>query len=206
MPVLKRIAVLASGRGSNLQAIIDAVESGIIQGAAVALVVSDRKNAYALDRARQKKIPTAYLNPRLYVSREEYDRELMAYLEEQQTDLVVLAGFMRLLTPYFVLAFQHRILNIHPSLLPAFPGKNGVADALAYGVKVTGCTVHFVDEGLDTGPIILQEALTVAANDTVESLHRRIHALEHRLYSQAINLWVNGKLRIQGRRCSIDEE
>lgn len=206
MPVLKRIAVLASGRGSNLQAIIDAVESGIIQGAAVALAVSDRKNAYALERARQKEIPTAYLNPRLYVSREEYDRELVAYLEEQQTDLVVLAGFMRLLTPYFVLAFQHRILNIHPSLLPAFPGKNGVADALAYGVKVTGCTVHFVDEGLDTGPIILQEALTVAANDTVESLHRRIHALEHRLYPQAINLWVNGKLRIQGRRCLIDEE
>jgi phosphoribosylglycinamide formyltransferase-1 len=204
--MLKRIAVLASGRGSNLQAIIDAVESGTIQNAAVTLVVSDRKNAYALERARRKSILTAYFNPRMFISREEYDRELVAYLEEQQIDLVVLAGFMRLLTPYFVLAFQNRILNIHPSLLPAFPGMNGVADALAWGVKVTGCTVHFVDEGLDTGPIILQEALPVARDDTAETLHQRIHALEHRLYPQAINLWAKGKLKIQGRRCFIDEE
>lgn len=203
---MKRIAVLASGRGSNLQAIIDAVESGGIQNAVVALVASDRKSAYALERARQKNIPTAYFNPRLFISREEYDRELVAYLEEQQIDLVALAGFMRLLTPYFVLAFQNRIMNIHPSLLPAFPGKNGVADALDYGVKVTGCTVHFVDEGLDTGPIILQEALPVAQDDTAETLHTRIHALEHRLYPLAISLWVNGKLKIQGRRCLIDEQ
>lgn len=204
--MLKRIAVLASGRGSNLQAIIEAVESGTIQKAAVTLVVSDRKNAYALERARRKNILTAYFNPRLFISREEYDRELVAYLEEQQIDLVVLAGFMRLLTPYFVLAFQNRILNIHPSLLPAFPGMNGVADALAWGVKVTGCTVHFVDAGLDTGPIILQEALPVARDDTAETLHQRIHALEHRLYPQAISLWADGKLKIQGRRCFIDEE
>ncbi|MBT9172173.1 MAG: Phosphoribosylglycinamide formyltransferase [Syntrophomonadaceae bacterium] len=204
--MLKRIAVLASGRGSNLQAIIDAIESGTMQNVAVALVVSDRKNAYALERARQKNILTAYFNSRLFISREEYDRELVAYLEEQQIDLVVLAGFMRLLTPYFVLAFQGRILNIHPSLLPAFPGMNGVADALAWGVKVTGCTVHFVDEGLDTGPIILQEALPVARDDTVETLHQRIHALEHRLYPLAISLWAEGRLKIEGRRCLIDEE
>lgn len=204
--MLKRIAVLASGRGSNLQAIIDAIESGTIQNVVVALVVSDRKNAYALERARQKNILTAYFNSRLFISREEYDRELVAYLEEQQIDLVVLAGFMRLLTPYFVLAFQSRILNIHPSLLPAFPGMNGVADALAWGVKVTGCTVHFVDEGLDTGPIILQEALPVAREDTVETLRQRIHALEHRLYPLAISLWAEGRLKIQGRRCLIDEE
>jgi phosphoribosylglycinamide formyltransferase-1 len=204
--MLKRIAVLASGRGSNLQAIIEAVESGTIQNAAVTLVVSDRKNAYALERARRKNILTAYFNPRMFVSREEYDRELVAYLEEQQIDLVVLSGFMRLLTPYFVLAFQNKILNIHPSLLPAFPGMNGVADALAWGVKVTGCTVHFVDEGLDTGPIILQEALPVARDDTAETLHQRIHALEHRLYPLAISLWADGKLKIQGRRCFIDEE
>lgn len=204
--MLKRIAVLASGRGSNLQAIIDAIESGTMQNVAVALVVSDRKNAYALERARQKNILTAYFNSRLFISREEYDRELVAYLEEQQIDLVVLAGFMRLLTPYFVLAFQGRILNIHPSLLPAFPGMNGVADALAWGVKVTGCTVHFVDEGLDTGPIILQEALPIARDDTVETLHQRIHALEHRLYPLAISLWAEGRLKIEGRRCLIDEE
>lgn len=203
---MKRIAVLASGQGSNLQAIIDAVENGTIRNAAVALAVSDRKNAYALERAALKNIPAVWFNPRSFISREDYDRELVAYLEEQQIDLVVLAGFMRLLTPYFVIAFQNRILNIHPSLLPAFPGKNGVADALAYGVKITGCTVHFVDAGLDTGPIILQEALTVKSDDTVESLHRRIHALEHRLYPQAINLWVNGKLSLQGRRCLIVEE
>lgn len=204
--MLKRIAVLASGKGSNLQAIIDAVENGAIQNAVVALVVSDRRNAYALERARQKDILTACFNPRLFISREDYDRELVAYLEEQQIDLVVLAGFMRLLTPYFVLAFQNRILNIHPSLLPAFPGMNGVADALAWGVKVTGCTVHFVDAGLDTGPIILQEALPVARDDTAETLHQRIHALEHRLYPLAVNLWVNDKLKIQGRRCLVDEE
>jgi len=203
---MKRIAVLASGQGSNLQAIMDAVESGGISGAAITLVLSDRKSAFALERARQRNITTACFNPRNYASREEYDRELVAYLEEQQIDLVVLAGFMRLLTPYFVLAFQNKILNIHPALLPAFPGKNGVADALAYGVKVTGCTVHFVDEGLDTGSIILQEALPVLDDDTAESLHQRIHVLEHRLYPRAINLWVNDKIKLQGRRCLVSEE
>lgn len=203
---MKRIAVLASGQGSNLQAIMDAVESGRISGAAITLVLSDRKSAFALERARQRNITTACFNPRNYASREEYDRDLVAYLEEQQIDLVVLAGFMRLLTPYFVLAFQNKILNIHPALLPAFPGKNGVADALAYGVKVTGCTVHFVDEGLDTGSIILQEALPVRDDDTAESLHQRIHVLEHRLYPRAINLWVNDKIELQGRRCLISEE
>lgn len=203
---MKRIAVLASGQGSNLQAIMDAVESGGISGATITLVLSDRKSAFALERARQRNITTACFNPRNYASREEYDRELVAYLEEQQIDLVVLAGFMRLLTPYFVLAFQNKILNIHPALLPAFPGKNGVADALAYGVKVTGCTVHFVDEGLDTGSIILQEALPVLDDDTAESLHQRIHVLEHRLYPRAINLWVNDKIKLQGRRCLVSEE
>ncbi|MBS4032331.1 MAG: phosphoribosylglycinamide formyltransferase [Clostridiales bacterium] len=202
---MKRIAVLASGNGSNLQAILDAVDSGEIQGGAVTLVVSDRKNAYALERARIKGIQTKHQSALRYTSREEYDRDLVTYLEEQEIDLVVLAGFMRLLSPYFVLAFNHRILNIHPSLLPAFPGGHGVADALAYGVKVSGCTVHFVDEGMDTGPIILQEAVPVLEKDTAESLHQRIHALEYKLYPRAIDLWVRGKLKIQGRRCIIDE-
>lgn len=200
---MKNIAVLASGSGSNLQAILDAVDRGDIQGARVALVLSDRKNAYALERARQRGIPVKHLSALHYPSRDDYDRDLVTYLEEQQTDLVVLAGFMRILSPYFVLAFHHRILNIHPSLLPAFPGAHGVADALAYGVKVTGCTVHFVDEGVDTGPIIVQEAIPVLDDDTVESLHQRIHKLEHRLYPKAIDLWVHDKIRIEGRRCII---
>lgn len=200
----KRIAVLASGSGSNLQAIMDAVENGAIRNAEIAVVVSDRKNAYALERARERNIPTKYLSAKSYVSREDYDRDLVTYLEEQRVDLVVLAGFMRLMTPYFVLAYHHRILNIHPSLLPSFPGAHGVADALAYGVKVSGCTVHFVDEGMDTGPIILQEAIPVRDDDTEESLHARIHQLEHRLFPKAIDLWVQGKIQIEGRRCIIN--
>lgn len=202
---MKRIAVLASGSGSNLQAIMDAVDSGKIRGAEVAVVVSDRKNAYALERARLRNVPVKYLSAKNFASREEYDRALVTYLEEEQIDLVVLAGFMRLLTPYFVLAFHHRILNIHPSLLPSFPGAHGVTDALDYGVKVTGCTVHFVDEGMDTGPILLQEAVEIRDDDTAESLHERIHTLEHRLYPKAIDLWVQGKIRLQGRRCMIHD-
>lgn len=203
---MKRIAVLASGSGTNLQAIMDAVDSGIIRQAKVSLVISDIKNAYALQRARDRGIPTNHFGSKQYISREDYDRDLVTYLEEQRIDLVVLAGFMRVLTPYFVMAFQKRILNIHPSLLPAFPGAHGVRDALAYGVKVTGVTVHFVDEGLDTGPIIFQEALTVFAEDTEETLLERIHAVEHRLYPKAIDLWCRGKIQLQGRRCVIDDD
>jgi phosphoribosylglycinamide formyltransferase 1 len=203
---MKKIAILASGSGSNLQAIIEAVERGEIKNGEVSLVVSDRKKAYALERARKKNIPASYFSPLNYSSREDYDRGLVTYLERRQIDLVVLAGFMRVLTPYFVLIFQHRILNIHPALLPAFPGEHGVEDALNYGVKVTGCTVHFVDEGIDTGPIILQEAVPVFADDTTESLHDRIHKVEHRLYPQAINLVLNDRVIIRGRRCFISEE
>jgi phosphoribosylglycinamide formyltransferase-1 len=202
---MKRIAVLASGSGSNLQAILDATIRGDIKGAQVAAVISDRKNAYALERARQHHVPTKYLSAKNYRAREDYDRDLVTYLKEAQIDLIVLAGFMRLMTPYFVQAFHHRILNIHPALLPAFPGAHGVADALAYGVKVTGCTVHFVDEGMDTGPIILQEAVTVREDDTEDSLLERIHQLEHRLYPKAIDLWVQGKITIEGRRCKIND-
>ncbi len=203
---MKNIAVLASGSGSNLQAIMEAVERGDIRGGRVSLVISDRKNAYALERARGKGIPALHFSALKYSSREEYDRALVTYLEKRQIDLVVLAGFMRLLTPYFVLCFHQRILNIHPALLPSFPGVRGVEDALNYGVKVTGCTVHFVDEGMDTGPIILQEAVPVYDNDTTETLHQRIHAVEHRLYPRAIHLVLNDKVTIKGRRCIIDED
>jgi phosphoribosylglycinamide formyltransferase 1 len=203
--MMKRIAVLASGSGSNLQAILDAIEQGDITDAEVAVVISDRKNAYALERAQKHGVPARHLGAKKYTSREEYDWDLVTYLESMEIDLVVLAGFMRLMTPYFVLAFHHRIMNIHPSLLPAFPGAHGVIDALAYGVKVTGCTVHFVDEGMDTGPIILQEAVAICEGDTEGSLLERIHRLEHRLYPRAIDLWVHGKIKIEGRRCIIND-
>jgi len=202
---MKNIAVLASGSGSNLQAIMDAAERGDMPGGRVALVISDRRNAYALERARQKDIPALHFGARQYSSREEYDCALVTCLEKCRIDLVVLAGFMRLLTPYFVHCFRQRILNIHPSLLPSFPGGHGVEEALAYGVKVAGCTVHFVDEGMDTGIIILQEAVTVLDNDSKETLHRRIHAVEHRLYPRAINLVLSDKITIIGRRCVINE-
>ncbi|NLZ38690.1 MAG: phosphoribosylglycinamide formyltransferase [Firmicutes bacterium] len=202
---MKKIAVLASGNGSNLQAILDAVESGAITGAAVTLVISDKLDAFALKRAAASNVPTKCFLPAEYSTREEYDGALVTYLQAMQIDLVVLAGFMRLLTPYFVAAYPRQIMNIHPSLLPAFPGAHGVADALAYGVKVTGCTIHFVDEGMDTGPIILQEALTINDHDTMESLQQRIHELEHRLYPQAIDLCVRGKIKLEGRRCLIND-
>jgi len=203
--VKKRIAVLASGSGSNLQAILEAIDRGEIRDAEVVLVVSDRKEAYALERARRRNIPTKYLRAKDYASREEFDRAAVLCLEEAQAELVVLAGYMRLITSLFLSTFQQRVLNIHPSLLPAFPGGHGVADALAYGVKVSGCTVHFVDEGMDTGPILLQEAVSVNDEDTVESLHERIRQLEHQLYPKAINLWVQGKIKLMGRRCVIND-
>lgn len=201
----KKIAVLASGSGSNLQAILDALDRGEILDSEVVLVISDRKEAYALERAKRRNIPIKYLRAKDYVSREEFDRKVVCLLEEVQTDLVVLAGYMRIITPVFLLSFKQRVLNIHPSLLPAFPGGHGVADALAYGVKVSGCTVHFVDEGMDTGPILLQEAVPVYDDDTVETLHERIRQLEHKLYPKAINLWVQGKIKLMGRRCVINE-
>lgn len=195
-----RLAVLASGYGSNLQAILDAIERKEIDGR-VEIVISDVEGAYALDRARKHGIESVYINPREYKKREDFDRVLAGLLQERQIDLVVLAGYMRLLSPLFVETFRGRIMNIHPSLLPAFPGLNGVKKALSYGVKVSGCTVHFVDEGLDSGPIILQEAVPVFDEDTEESLHERIHRVEHRLYPKAIQLFIEHKLRLEGRRC-----
>ena len=201
---MKHIAVLASGNGSNLQAIIDAVESKRL--AVPKWCWSKDKDAYALSRAQKHGIENKFINPKLYASRQEYDHALLACLQEQKIDLVVLAGYMRLLSPEFVTAYRNRIMNIHPALLPAFPGTKGIAGALEYGVKITGCTVHFVDEGMDTGPIILQEAVVVKDDDTVESLRARIQNVEHRLYPKAIDLWVRGKITIQGRRCFIDDD
>ena len=199
---MKRIAVLASGRGTNLEAILEAVERGDIFGE-VALVISDQEQAQALQRAERRGVKALFMAPGNNGGREQYDRAIVEQLKEDRIDLVALAGFMRLLSPYFVNAFSMQIMNIHPSLLPAFPGLDGVEQALAHGVKVTGCTVHFVDEGLDTGPIILQEAVPVIQQDSVETLHQRIHASEHRLYPTAIDLFCREKLKVEGRRCMI---
>lgn len=198
------LAVLASGYGSNLQAIIDAADRGEIKGR-VKIVISDVKGAYALERARRHNIEALYIDPRDFPDRRAYDEAIAASLDERKIDLVILAGYMRLLSSVLIERYRGKIMNIHPSLLPAFPGLEGVKQALDYGVKISGCTVHFVDEGLDTGPIILQEAVPVNDDDSVESLHERIHRVEHRLYPRAIQLFIEGKLRIEGRRCFRNE-
>ncbi len=202
---MKGIAVLASGQGTNLQAIIDATERNEISGKIV-LVVSDCAVAFALKRAEKHLLKTLFLDPALFDGRESYDRALVARLKEVKTDLVVLAGFMRLLSPSFIEAFPFSIMNIHPSLLPAFPGTEGIQQAYDYGVKVTGCTVHFVDQGLDSGPIILQEAVPVIQQETVATLEQRIHAAEHRIYPTAINLFCRDQLKVAGRRCFIVDQ
>ncbi|NMA91783.1 MAG: phosphoribosylglycinamide formyltransferase [Firmicutes bacterium] len=201
---MKRLAVLASGEGTNLEAIFEAIEREEV-AAEVGLVISDRPTAPALGRARRREVKARFLDPRPFATREEYDCALLEILQQESVDLVVLAGFMRLLSPVLVKEFYLRIMNIHPSLLPAFPGLNAVEQALDHGVKVTGCTVHFVDEGLDTGPIILQQAVPILEIDTIETLHQRIHAVEHRLYPRAIDLFSRDKLTVKGRRCYLGE-
>ncbi len=196
------IAVFASGNGTNFQAIIDRVKDGYIP-ANIALLVTDNKDAYALERAGKAGIESFILSPKGFKTREEYDRAVVKKLKKKEIDLVVLAGFMRLISSYFVKEYKNRILNIHPALLPSFKGTHGIKEALEYGVKVTGPTVHFVDEDLDSGPIILQEAVTVCDNDTEESLHQRVHDKEYEIYSKAIKLVAEGKIKIEGRRIKI---
>jgi len=197
--------VLASGRGSNLQAIIDAIEAGRLD-ALLAVVISDRPEAQALERARKHGAEALFLDPKLHQGREAFDRAVLAVLQEHRVELVCLAGFMRILTPIFVQTFKGRIMNIHPALLPAFPGLHAQRQALERGVKVAGATVHFVDEGVDTGPIILQAAVPVLEDDTEETLSARILAEEHRIYTRAIQLFAEGRLSIIGRRVVIREE
>jgi phosphoribosylglycinamide formyltransferase-1 len=198
---MKRLGILLSGRGSNFEAIAQQIACGKLE-AQIAVVISNVENAPGLQKARQSGFETFFLSAK-GLSREEFDRRISAVLQEKQVDLVCLAGFMRLLSPFFVQAFRHRILNIHPSLLPAFPGLDAQRQALAYGVKYSGCTVHFVEEGLDSGPIILQAPVPVLDGDTEEVLSARILQEEHRLYSQAIQLVIDGKMRIEGRRVVI---
>jgi phosphoribosylglycinamide formyltransferase 1 len=196
------IGVLVSGRGTNLQAIIEAIEEGKIEGK-IKIVVSDNLDAYALKRAEQHNIETKYINHKEFKNREDYDKKIVETLENKEVELVVLAGYMRILSSYFIKAYKNKIINIHPALLPSFPGLRAQKQAVEYGVKISGCTVHFVDEGMDSGPIILQSAVEVSEDDTEESLAERILKEEHQIYSQAIQLFSQGRLIIKGRKVFI---
>ena len=195
---MRRLGILISGRGSNFEALARAVDSGVIP-AEIAVVISNRESARGLEIAREWGLPAVCL-PSRGQDRVEYDQGLIAELQRYQVDLVCLAGYLRLLSSQFVDVFSGRILNVHPSLLPAFPGLDAQYQALVHGVKITGCTVHFVDAQLDSGPIVLQAAVPVLDDDTAESLSARILAEEHRIYPEAVNLVLSGKYRIEGRR------
>jgi phosphoribosylglycinamide formyltransferase 1 len=194
----KRIGVLLSGRGSNFEALADSITANRIPNAEIAIVISNREGAPGLDRAKSRNIPTRAI-PSKGLEREAYDRQVVAVLQEYKVDLVCLAGYMRLLSPYFVAAFPNAILNIHPSLLPSFPGLESQRQALEYGVKFAGCTVHFVDENLDAGPIVLQSVVPVKDDDTEETLSARILQEEHRIYSEAVKIVLEQKFKIEGR-------
>lgn len=197
-----KIGVLVSGGGTNLQSIIDSIE-GKRLNASIAVVVSNKPDVYALERARKHSIRTAVLTREGFAGREAYDAALAETLKAHGAGLIVMAGFMRILSRPMLEAFPMRIMNIHPALLPSFPGLNVQKKALEFGVKFSGCTVHFVDEGLDNGPIIIQAVVPVKDNDTVEGLGERILAEEHRIYPQAIQLFSEGRLRVEGRRVFV---
>lgn len=197
-----RLGVLVSGSGTNLQAILDATDKPDYP-AEVALVISNIPNALALDRATKKNIPTVLVPHEKYPSREDFENEMIQHLDRIGVHLVVLAGFMRVLSPLFIRHYRNRILNIHPALLPAFPGTHAIQQAWDYGVKVTGVTVHFVNEGTDTGPIILQKELPFQEGEDLKKLEERIHTIEHQLYPEAIRLFCERKLEIKGRKVFI---
>lgn len=193
-----KIGVLVSGRGSNLQSIINSIETGELK-AEISLVISDRKDAYALKRAEKYQIDTMYIKPGDYEKIEDFDEVMVNALKEKEVELVVMAGFMRILSPFFIKNFVHRVMNIHPSLLPSFPGLHPQRQALEYGVKISGCTVHFADEGMDTGPIIIQAAVPVLDDDSEELLSARILKKEHQIYPEAIKMFAENRIKIQGR-------
>lgn len=193
MSATKRLCVFVSGSGTNLQAMLDAD----IEPAEIVLVFSNNPEAYALERARNHNIPTEVISHKGYGTREEYEEDIIRALEPYNIDLIALAGFMRILTPHFVRHYKNRILNVHPALLPSFPGMHAARQALEYGVKFTGCTVHFVDEGVDTGPIIQQSVVPVLEDDTEDTLQERIQKEEYRIYPQAVRMVAEGKVRLK---------
>ena len=189
-----RIAVFCSGYGSNFQAILDAIRRKKLR-TEVAVMVCDNPGAFALQRAKKHRVPVVLISPKLFVSRESYEKVLVSVLKNQAVDLIVLAGFMRILTPYFIGAFRRKIINIHPSYLPAFKGAHAIRDAFDAEVATTGVSVHFVTEKVDAGPVILQEKVKVSPKDTLESLEKKIHAVEHRVYPQAIQRVIDSRKR-----------
>lgn len=198
------LGVLASGRGSDLQSIIDAVEKGQIK-AKIGVVLTDKPNVMALERAEKAGIPAICIDRKQCADRDEFEHKLVDELRKHGVTLVILAGFMRILSPYFVNEFKNCIMNIHPSLLPSFGGAHAHRDVLAYGVKVSGCTVHFVDEGMDSGPIIMQVAVPVLDDDTEETLAARVLEQEHIVYPKVIELYLAGKIHVNGRHVTIDD-
>lgn len=199
------IAVFVSGNGSNLQALIDAEKSGALGAGRLALVVSDNAGAFALERAKKAGVKTFVLEKTGFKTREEYDKAVASELDKNGIEAIVLAGFLRILSTGFIKKYKERILNVHPALLPSFKGLHGIKDAFDYGVKITGVTVHFVDDELDGGAVILQGAVSVDPKDTPETLEAKIHKVEHELYPRAVRLFVDGKLRIEGRKVRILE-
>jgi len=202
MARIVNLGVLVSGSGSNLQSIIDHIEKGSLP-AKIVILVSNNPSAFALERAKKHGIPAAVIGQAGFANREDYDRKVVETLKAHGVERVVLAGFMRVLSPFFLRSFPMRVMNIHPALLPSFPGTHGQKQAFDYGVKFSGCSVHFADEGVDTGPIIIQAVVPVYDADTEETLSGRILREEHRIYPQAIRLYAEGKLRVEGRKVRV---
>lgn len=198
-----KIAVLVSGSGTNLQTLIEQLHQDETSGIKIAVVISDRRKVYALTRAKLVGIPTHVVRTQDFANRLDFDAEISRIIEHSAVELIVLAGFMKLFQPPFVQKYRNRILNVHPTLLPAFPGAHPVADTLAYGVKIAGVTVHFVDEDVDSGPIIAQSAVPVLDTDDEESLHNRIQVEEHKLYPEVIKWFAQGRLKIEGRKVTV---
>jgi phosphoribosylglycinamide formyltransferase 1 len=202
MADLLKLGVLISGSGSNLQSIIDNIEKGSLK-AAIKIVISNKPDAFGITRAKKHGIPFVVLKNGDFKSKEDFDSQLIKILKDNNVDLVILAGFMRIISPAFLKAFPQRVLNIHPALLPSFPGLHGQKQAFDYGVKFSGCTVHFVDEGMDTGPIIIQSVVPVLDDDTEETLAARILKEEHKIYPQAIQFFADGKIEMHGHKVRI---
>lgn len=199
-----KIGVLASGRGSNFQAIIDEIEAGRIP-AKIEILIVDNSDAYAIERAKKHGIPYLYVNPKEFKTKEAFYEKIRDELLSKRVELVILAGFMRIVKKPLLDAFPNRIMNIHPALLPSFPGLHGQKQAVDYGVRISGCTVHFVDEGVDSGPIIIQAAVPVHPDDTEDSLSERILKLEHKIFPEAIRLFAEGRLEVHGRKVKIKD-
>lgn len=199
-----KIGVLASGRGSNFQAIIDAIEKGGLK-ASIEILITDNPSAFAIERAKKHNIKYLFINPKEFATKDDFFKKIADELKTRGIELVILAGFMRIVRKPLTDAFQNRIMNIHPALLPAFPGLHSQKQALDYGVKISGCTVHFVDEGMDTGPVIIQAAVPVLPDDTEDTLSERILSFEHKIYPEAIRLFSEGRLEIKGRIVKVKE-